>query len=165
MAYRSLVLRVALRHSPFPALVEDIAHQVFIEFVSNADSWDLGTDVRSLLSVITRNIARRCWDEEMRHRSRHVQNLAEHIRRILEEDEDDVEDTQEKVQQMRLCMESLPEKSKRLLELYYFERVSVKDLSEDLRIHSDSIYQALYRLRLKLKRCIERAIGKRGEYA
>lgn len=154
MAYRHLVARVAVKYAPSPVLMDDVVHQVFVEFVSKAETWDLASDVRSLLIAMTKNIARRHWREAYRKQPDKIRELADHIRQILDEQEDDSH-LEEYLHQMKICMESMPEKSKQLLEMHYFNGISVKEIAKDLRLNADSVYRAIYRIRQKLRRCIE----------
>ncbi len=163
MAYRHLVARVAVKYAPSPALMDDIVHQVFIEFVTKAENWDLASDVRSLLTVMTRNVARRHWRDTYKNQPEKTRELADHIRQILEEPEDD-DHLKEYLNQMKLCMELMPDKSKQLLEMHYFNGIPVKDMAADLRLNADSVYRAIYRIRQKLRRCIEMGILKGGRH-
>jgi hypothetical protein len=40
------VRALALRLAPAPGLAEDIAQQVFLEFIAKANAWDLTSDTR-----------------------------------------------------------------------------------------------------------------------
>src|SRR5437660_6273702 len=75
---------LALRLAPAPGLAEDIAQQVFLEFISKAAEWDLTKDIKPLLAVMTRHVANRCWRERMRSLPEVQQELAEHIRQLAE---------------------------------------------------------------------------------
>ncbi len=41
LAHHDYVRGVALKHAPWPGLMEDIAQQVFVEFMAKEDRWDL----------------------------------------------------------------------------------------------------------------------------
>ena len=45
-ANAGFVRALALRLAPAPGLAEDIAQQVFLEFIAKAAEWDLTSDVR-----------------------------------------------------------------------------------------------------------------------
>src|SRR4029077_3816984 len=78
------VRSLALRFAPAPGLAEDIAQQVFLEFVAKAGRWDLSRDVKPLLATMTRNVALRCWRDRTRLMSAEIRGLAEHIRALAE---------------------------------------------------------------------------------
>lgn len=167
LAYQGLVARVAVRHAPSPSLVEDVVQQVFLEFVSKADSLDLETDVRSLLAAMSRNIARRYWREELRKHSDKQRELAEHVRQMISRDDPEKDDgeIETNLREMKNCLEKMPEKTKELVELHYFQQIPIKELGELLGLNSETVYRAIYRVRHKLKRCIEFALKKRGAHA
>src|SRR5229473_681927 len=83
-AHRGFVRALALRLAPAPGLAEDIAQQVFLEFIAKADEWDLTRDVQPLLAGMTRNVARRQWRNRVREMPEQSRQLAEHIRALAE---------------------------------------------------------------------------------
>jgi RNA polymerase sigma-70 factor (ECF subfamily) len=60
-----------------------------------------------------------------------------------------------RVDALRDCLESIPEKSRRLLRLRYFEGYKCEDLAEMLGLGLQAIYKRLSRLHGGLKECIE----------
>ena len=82
--YGGFVRALALRLAPAPGLAEDIAQQVFLEFVAKASQWDLTRDIKPLLAGMTRNVARRAWREKSHHMPEVVRELADHIRELAE---------------------------------------------------------------------------------
>ena len=56
-AHGAFVRALALRLAPTPGLIEDIAQQVFLEFIRKAGEWDLASDLRPLFTVMTRVVA------------------------------------------------------------------------------------------------------------
>ena len=77
--HRGFVHTLALRLAPAPGLAEDIAQQVFLEFIGKAAQWDLSTDLHPLFAGMTRNVARRAWREKTRDLPEVVRELAEHM--------------------------------------------------------------------------------------
>jgi RNA polymerase sigma-70 factor (ECF subfamily) len=53
------------------------------------------------------------------------------------------------------CREQLPERARRLVDLYYERGRSVKEVSADLSMGTEAVKQALFRLRRMLQDCIE----------
>ena len=60
---------------------------------------------------------------------------------------------------LRLCVESLPQKSRRLLETRYGEGRKPEQIARQLRSTRDAVYKALARLRAKLEDCIRRRLA------
>jgi DNA-directed RNA polymerase specialized sigma24 family protein len=83
-ANERFVHALALRLAPYPGLAEDIAQQVFLEFISKAAEWDLTADIKPLLAAMTRHVANHCWRERMRTLPEVQQAVAEHIRHLAE---------------------------------------------------------------------------------
>lgn len=56
---------------------------------------------------------------------------------------------------LQKCREQLPERGRRIVELYYERCRGVKQVGEDLGMGVDAVKQALFRLRRMLQDCIE----------
>jgi DNA-directed RNA polymerase specialized sigma24 family protein len=97
------VRALALRLAPAPGLAEDIAQQVFLEFIAKSAEWDLKSDVRPLLAGMTRNVARRAWREKSHNMPEVVRELADHIRDLAESREVSWFDEEEK-NALRRCL-------------------------------------------------------------
>src|SRR5207244_5750506 len=117
-AQAGFVRALALRLAPAPGLAEDIAQQVFLEFIGKAAQWDLTSDVRPLLAAMTRNVGRRAWRDKTHELPETVRELADHIRELAESREVTWFDDEEKSARRR-CREKLPDNSRRLIDLRY----------------------------------------------
>ena len=153
-AHSGFVRSVALRFAPAPGLAEDIAQQVFLEFIAKAGSWDLSADPKGLLTAMTRNVALRCWRDKTRDLSDHLRELAEHIRELAEPEEVSWYGEEERSALQR-CLQKLPEKSRRLVELHYYLGVTSVDIAGQLAMNADAVRRSLFRLREKLRHCIQ----------
>jgi len=149
------VRALAFRLAPEPSVAEDIAQQVFVEFLQKAPQWDLSKDVRPLLATMTHHIAKRCWREHGRLASPKMRELAEHIQRIAGEQPENLYNDDER-EALRRCLEKLPEKSRELLRGHYTVGLSSAELAQSLETSADSVRQALCRIRMGLRRCMAR---------
>jgi RNA polymerase sigma-70 factor, ECF subfamily len=149
------VRALALRLAPAPGLAEDIAQQVFLEFIAKAASWDLTRDVQPLLAGMTRNVARRCWREKMHTLPEVQRELADHIRQLAESREVGWCGEEEK-SLLRRCLGRLPKKSRRLVELHYYLDVSSAEIARQMALNPDAVRRALFRVREKLRNCVKR---------
>jgi RNA polymerase sigma-70 factor (ECF subfamily) len=61
----------------------------------------------------------------------------------------------ERLSALQVCLRKLPEKSGALVRSYYVERQKGQDLAAKLDCSIDVIYQALSRLRRRLRKCIK----------
>jgi RNA polymerase sigma-70 factor (ECF subfamily) len=151
------VRSLALRLAPAPGLAEDIAQQVLLEFIAKVDQWDLERDVKPLLAAMTRNVALRCWRDKARAMTAEMRGLAEHIRALAEGSEVEWYRPDEQVA-LRRCLEQLPEKSRRFIELHYDLGVSSVEIAVQMQMTADAVRRALFRVREQLRKCIQVAL-------
>ncbi|MBB5040370.1 RNA polymerase sigma factor [Prosthecobacter dejongeii] len=161
LTHHDFVKGVALKYAPWPGLMEDIAQQVFLEFMAKEQRWDLENDLRPLLATMTRHVAMRLWRDRTRQRPEVVQKLADHIRLLAEESELPPR-YEEEVGLLRECLQKLPEKSRDLIQMYYYSDVSTPQIAEQLEMKADTVCRALSRVREKLRECIQRQIQQGG---
>jgi RNA polymerase sigma factor (sigma-70 family) len=161
LTHHDFVKGVALKYAPWPGLMEDIAQQVFLEFMAKEQRWDLENDLRPLLATMTRHVAMRLWRDRTRQRPEVVQKLADHIRLLAEESELPPR-YEEEVGLLRGCLKKLPEKSRDLIQMYYYSDVSTPQIAEQLEMKADTVCRALSRVREKLRECIQRQIQQGG---
>jgi len=150
---------LALRFAPAPGLADDIAQQVFLEFLAKAGQWDLTRDVKPLLAGMTRNVARRCWRDHTRSLPKQTRELAEHIR-TLAEDQDVRWHDEEETTALRQCLDRLPDKSRQLVELHYFVDLTSVDIAARMAMNADAVRRALFRLRAQLRKCVESVLAR-----
>jgi RNA polymerase sigma-70 factor (ECF subfamily) len=161
LSHHDFVKGVALKYAPWPGLMEDISQQVFLEFIAKEERWDLERDVRPLLATMTRHVAMRLWRDRTRERPEVVQKLADHIR-LLAEESDLPPRYEEEIGILRTCLTKLPEKSRELIQLYYYSDVSTPEIAEQLEMKADTVCRALSRVRDKLRECIQRELHQGG---
>jgi RNA polymerase sigma-70 factor (ECF subfamily) len=157
LSHHGFVRGVALKHAPWPGLVEDIVQQVFLEFMAKETQWDLESDVRPLLATMARHVALRHWRERTREKPETIQKLAKHIRQLAEEREHPTTYVDE-IGALRDCLLRLPDKSRELVQRYYFDERSTREIGADLAMNPDTICRALSRVRDSLRECIARAL-------
>lgn len=161
LAHYDFVKGVALKYAPWPGLMEDIAQQVFLEFMGKESRWDLEKDLRPLLATMTRHVALRLWRDRTRERTEVVQKLADHIRMLAEERELPPR-YEEEIGVLRRCLEKLPEKSRELVQLYYYGDIGTPEIADQLDMKADTVCRALSRVREKLRECIVRGLNEGG---
>jgi RNA polymerase sigma factor (sigma-70 family) len=155
---RAFVHSLAVRLAPWPGLADDIAQQVFLEFISKAEQWDLQRDVRPLLAGMTRNVALRAWREHMRSLPEKLRDLAEHIRDIVSDSQPAAHQSED-VAALENCLGKLPPKSRRLIELHYYMDFSSVNIAQQMQVNADAIRRALFRIREQLRQCISELIN------
>lgn len=161
LLHHDFVKGVALKYAPWPGLMEDISQQVFLEFMAKETLWNLEKDVRPLLATMTRHVAMRLWRDRTRDKPEVVQKLADHIRQLAEDD-DETPRYEAEAPALRECLQKLPEKSRELVQLYYYADVSTPEIAGQLAMKADTVCRALSRVREKLRECIRRSLKEGG---
>ena len=156
--HAGFVRALSLRLAPAPGLAEDIAQQVLLEFLAKGAQWDLTSDIKPLLAGMTRNVARRAWRERTREMPDTMCELAEHIRELAEAQDVQWFSDEEK-SALRRCLERLPDKSRRLIELHYYLDVTSVEIGRQMETNADAVRRALFRLREQLRKCVQRLLG------
>ena len=163
LAHSAFVKALAVKLAPWPGLADDIAQQVFLEFLSKEGRWDLTNDLKPLLATMTRHVAMRCWKERTRQMPEILCQLAEHVRKLAEQSELAPRWEDETVA-LRKCLESLPKKSRTLIDRHYFGKISTPDIAKELSMKNEAVRQAICRIRSSLRQCIESTL-KADNYA
>lgn len=161
LSHHDFVKGVALKYAPWPGLMDDITQQVFLEFMAKESKWDLSNDARPLLATMTRHIAMRQWRERTRQQPDVVQKLADHIHLLAEERESPPR-YEDDVRVLRTCLQKLPQKSRELVELYYYDDVGTPQIAEQIQMKADTVCRALSRVREKLRECIQQSMNHGG---
>jgi RNA polymerase sigma-70 factor (ECF subfamily) len=77
-------------------------------------------------------------------------------------DEAEEPDRAAEEQALRRCVEKLPEKSRRLLELRYEKALKLHEIAERIASTLDAVHKALSRMREALRRCVAREMAANG---
>ncbi len=157
-AHRGFVCALALKLAPVRGAAEDIAQEVFLEFVAKAQKWDLSEDARPLLAAMTRNVAKRYWRTRARELSPATRELAKRLRSGAAQIEIEWYGAEEK-QALRSCLEELPERSRRMIHAYYFLGMTAAEIGLRLKMRAVAVRNALFRLRARLRGCIGAGVG------
>jgi RNA polymerase sigma-70 factor (ECF subfamily) len=59
---------------------------------------------------------------------------------------------------LKHCVECLPERSRRLVDLRYHENRDGQQVAETMGLKLDAMYQAMRRVHLALRECVERRL-------
>ncbi|MDO5554987.1 MAG: sigma-70 family RNA polymerase sigma factor [Planctomycetia bacterium] len=160
LQYYDYVRAVAYRTAPTREVQDDIAHNVFIEFVENAHKWTITNgEVKPLLRTITKNISLQFWRDHNRRKPEHMQKLLESIWRDRPEvtlrEEGDL---QNRISILRVCMEKLSDKNKQIVELYYFLGLPYEELVKRTGKTLATLYSLLTQIRKLLHDCVVKTL-------
>jgi RNA polymerase sigma-70 factor (ECF subfamily) len=69
----------------------------------------------------------------------------------------------ERIEALRECLEELPARSRRLIQLRYFDERPCRDVAGAFGVKLDAVYQRLARLHRALGQCIQTRLGATGQ--
>jgi RNA polymerase sigma-70 factor (ECF subfamily) len=162
LAHHGYVKRLAVRQAPLHGICDDIVQQVFIEFTEKAEQWDVGEDVRPLLAGITKKVVLSYWRDHARHNRPDVLlKIAERLR-TLGENDPPPEQHDKEIRALRLCLDEIPIKHRRLIDLYYFEQLTTQEIASMIKKEISTVHRTLCRIRSKLRSCIRYKLSQGG---
>lgn len=142
-----------------PLWVDDVAQEAFIVAYNRLDEFDRERDFGAWLRGIARNLV----INERRKDARRKRILSDNLTDVLlsttsvaEEEDQEIGDTgMAKLQALRECISSLPEKSLLLLKSRYEDENSAQDIAEEFEMKPPAVRKALERVRSALRKCME----------
>ena len=138
-----------------PDWVDDLAQEALLVAWREQDSFDQQRDLGKWLRGIARNLVR----NELRKRQRQErllhQGLTELLVRAAEVEPQPESWAACRVSVLRDCVEQLAPKSRDLVTGRYGDGWRAPDLADHFNMTPTAVRQALVRIRLRLKRCIE----------
>lgn len=158
------VYAIARRYAREDGMVEDIIQQTYLDFLTGVAEkrWDLARDVGPLLCQIAKRKAQRSWRNREGRDFDAIEKIHEEMLLVYDwEDRDEQEKLEEEMQSMRHCLDKIPPRSRRIIQQHYFEGTTIKDIAEQEQKSASHLRNFLYRMREKLKICIEKSLTKR----
>jgi RNA polymerase sigma-70 factor (ECF subfamily) len=136
-------------------VVDDIAQDAFLIAFRKLGEFERETNFGAWLRAIARNLA--C--NELRSDQRRQRIIGELVATELASDPAQstlsYELAEERLEAMTQCLQELPQRSRRLVQQRYFERLTPAVIASHEGTNPNHINQMLFRLRAALKECIE----------
>jgi RNA polymerase sigma-70 factor (ECF subfamily) len=142
-----------------PSDTEDVVQEVFVRAYGSLDRYDPGQDFGTWLNGIARNVVRQHLRGRAR-KARHLSAYREALERRLERPDDDEARRTDLAAALRLCREQLPEESRDLIQLRYEHGLDFDEIVRRVKRTRTALRQLLYRIRLALKECVQKRMGK-----
>lgn len=163
MQYYPYIAKVAFRIAPRVHLQGDIINDTFIEFVKNANRWDFEKNIKALLSQITIRIGLKYWTEYKRSQPESLRILLERIEQGITQVDNSFGTslTDQRIIALESCRKKLTFRNQRLIELYYDEDRSYREIAKIVQQNELSLPKTMYRIRLWLAECIEKFLNMR----
>lgn len=140
------------------------AEDIFQNVAVKALTRDLSFESESALLSWAFITARREGIDWLRRHRRETSCLGTEILELLEHEwqSEAVQPEGSRVDALRECLESVPEESRRLLRLRYFDGHNCEEVARSMGIGLNAIYKRVSRLHESLRLCIEGKLGDSG---
>jgi RNA polymerase sigma-70 factor (ECF subfamily) len=137
---------------------EDIFQNVVLKALTKEVSFEAKGAVLSWAFIT----ARREGIDWLRRHRRELTGLDSEILELLEHEwlSETVRRGEARMEALRTCLRTLPDKSSLLLRLRYFESKSCREVAEKLDTELNAVYKRLSRLHKGLRECIELRLNK-----
>lgn len=161
-SHYGMIIAAASRYAPTPDLVYDVVHQVFIEFMDAAmkGNWDQSRDPAPFLYKITKITAYKLWRQKMVYSDEMIRKIGEKLMEMKRNEASRFDKENESIDALNCCLKKLPEKSRDVIEKHYMHEMSVESIAKNLAVSAATLRKTLFRIRLKLRECIEARLDK-----
>lgn len=147
-----------------PNDIDDLVQDVYLSFLQGAEEerWDLSRDLGPILYQIAKRKGQLYWRRRQQKAAHELKTVTERLVRHFEETgESDLKEHEiDEIRSVALneCLEVLPEKSRKIVQMHYFDSVAMKEIAEQNQLKLTTIYHFFSRIRVKLRECIERKL-------
>lgn len=153
--YKDLVYTLAIRMLKHREEAEEVAQDTFIKVFKSLDKFKGDSKFSTWIYKVTYNT---CLDR-IKKNKKHYNDVAidEFIFNKLDSIDNalDTMITEEKRVLIKNCINKLPEDSSALLTLFYFEELSLEEISKIINIEANTVKVKLFRARKKLAFILE----------
>lgn len=144
-------------HVPDHNLAEDVMQEVAKQATANFDQYDHGRPFLGWLIGIARQRIADAYRAKNRRPIVFSSDIVDSFAKVyveLEPEEDD------RAEGLRICMDKLSDRHRRVMDLKYGRRQSTKDIAEQVGASPGSIDTMIYRIREALRQCINQYLEK-----
>jgi RNA polymerase sigma-70 factor (ECF subfamily) len=136
----------------------DMVQDAFIEAFQHLDRFDVDKDFGAWIRVICRNRIFNFYRSQKIRKTISLDVIDEAIQEMVEKRGDDGENTEERLQALKGCIEKLGTEQRELVEMRYQDQIPVKDIAEFQGKSATSLSMKLMRIRDQLRVCVERTL-------
>lgn len=141
-----------------PSMADDVFQEVALVLWKKFDEYDRTRSFGAWARGIAVRQVLQAFDRQRRAPLPFAPETFQAVAQAFEE-ETDVEQQAERERALQRCLEKLPEKSRRLVEMRYAGRMKLREMAAQLKTSLDATHKALSRIREALRRCIERELA------
>lgn len=138
-------------HVPDHSLTEDIMQEVARQATANFDQYDHAKPFLGWLIGIARQRIADAYRAKNRRPIVFSSDIVDSFANVYQQLEPEEND---RAEGLRVCMEKLSERHRRVLELKYARRLSTKTIADQVGSSPGSIDTMIYRIREALRQCI-----------
>jgi len=135
---------------------EEIFQQTFLVAIEKADQYEPGTAFLAWVYQIARYEVLSHLRDNRRAAER---NLSLEAIDLVTETAAHESSAEQRLPALRKCFNKLPDAAQKLLSLFYIDNLTGDTIAQKRGIKTQSVYNALDRARLKLRRCIEQELS------
>jgi RNA polymerase sigma-70 factor (ECF subfamily) len=142
-------------------LTDDLAQDVFLAVLRHPDRYDATRPMRGWLFGIARNLLHQEFRRD-RVDARVRQGLA--MRELARDntpptDSEEILSSDQALVALKLCLEALGQRARRLVDLHYGERVPTHEIAAAVGMGGSAVRMGLLRARETLRGCVGQRIG------
>jgi RNA polymerase sigma-70 factor (ECF subfamily) len=153
--YKDLVYTLAIRMLKHREEAEEVAQDTFIKVFKSLDKFKGDSKFSTWIYRVTYNT---CLDN-LKKNKKHINDVAidEFTHNKLDTIDNALDNiiNKERSQLIKNCINQLPEDSSALLTLFYFEELSLDEISKIINVESNTVKVKLHRARKKLAVILE----------
>ncbi len=160
--YGDMVFRIAYVATKSREQAEDIRHDVFLVLMRYSDRIRNEEHLKAWLIHVTKNACRKhfrsLWirltvfrdNSRNKKKKRRGEGIVFPQETYMEEEAD-----REDIERVKELVETLPERSRLLIHLFYYEKMSVREIAGALGLSEQNVKTRLSRIRKKLRKQME----------
>ena len=139
-------------------LADDVFQDVMLRALRRPEHFENEEHLLRWSKMTARN---RAIDVARRREGRNLL-LSEAVLDLLEQERAEAPSdvTLDRCAALHLCLERVPEKTRRILELRYQKELSCQEVADEVVSSVDAVYKILSRIHLKLRGCIETEVNR-----
>lgn len=132
--------------------IEEIISDVFLAVWKNKEKLDINKEMSSYLGGIAKNI----YNKKIRN-MKNISNINDYENYLYEGESIEVKlEASEKEKIILIEINNMKQEDKEIFTLYYYYSKSIKEIAEELKIKNQKVKSRLFRIRMKLKKVLER---------
>jgi RNA polymerase sigma-70 factor (ECF subfamily) len=137
--------------------VDEVAHEAFVQYYLGQDRRPEGVEPLAWLKGVARHCAM-SWFRSQKKANRWTE-LSDVLDAEAETEEDQTDTASPSaVPALKLCMQALPEKSRQVLDWYYFSELATEAIAERLRQTPAAVRMQVMRMRDALGDCVRKRL-------